>query len=161
MSSLPSPELLPILKRLNATIGYLGLGMTQDAWNELEDIAAKDRARPEVLKVSVEVCRALESWELMAEASNHLRKIEPDEVGHSLNMAYATRRFKSEADAAEILSMALRRYYDDALVRYNLACYWCVMGRVEEAREMLETACRRDESLRELAKTDEDLAGLR
>ena len=58
------------------------------------------------------------------------------------------RRFKSEAEAAEILSMALRRYYDDALVRYNLACYWCVMGRVEEAREMLETACRKDESLR-------------
>ena len=161
MSSLPSPELLPILKRLNAAVGYLNLGMPQEAWNELEDIEPKERARPEVLKVRVEVCRALKQWEMMAEASNHLRKIEPDEVGHSLNMAYATRRFKSEAEAAEILSMALRRYYDDALVRYNLACYWCVMGRVEEAREMLGTACRRDESLRELAETDEDLVGLR
>ena len=149
MSSLPSPDLLPILKRLNAAVGYLNLGMPQDAWNELEDIEAKDRARPEVLKVRVEVCRALKQWELMAE------------VGHSLNMAYATRRFKSEAEAAEILSMALRRYYDDALVRYNLACYWCVMGRVEEAREMLETACKKDESLRELAETEEDLVGLR
>jgi hypothetical protein len=135
--------------------------MPQEAWNELEDIDIKDRARPEVLKVRVEVCRALKQWEMMAEVSNHLRKIEPDEVGHSINMAYATRRFKSEAEAAEILSMALRRYYDDALVRYNLACYWCVMGRVEEAREMLGTACRRDESLRELAETDEDLVGLR
>jgi Tfp pilus assembly protein PilF len=158
---MPSPELLPILKRLNAAVGYLSLGMPQDAWNELEDIEAKDRARPEVLKVRVEVCRALKQWEMMAEASNYLRKIETDEAGHSLNMAYATRRFKSEADAAEILSMALRRYYDDALVRYNLACYWCVMGRVEEAREMLETACKKDESLRELAGTDEDLLGLR
>jgi hypothetical protein len=55
--------------------------------------------------------------------------------------------------------MALRRYYDDALVRYNLACYWCVMGRIKEAREMLETACQKDESLRELAETDEDLLG--
>ena len=82
-------------------------------------------------------------------------------VGHPLNMSYAVRRFKGEAEAADVLSMALRRYYDDALVRYNLACYWCVMGRVEEAREMLGTACRRDESLRELAETDEDLAGLR
>ena len=161
MSSLPSPELLPILKRLNAAVGYLNLGMPQDAWNELEDIEAKDRARPEVLKVRVEVCRALESWEMMAEVSNHLRKIEPDEVGHALDQAHAARRFKSEAEAAEILSLALRRYYDDALVRYNLACYWCVMGRVEEAREMLGTACRRDESLRELAETDEDLVGLR
>ena len=158
---MPSPELLPILKRLNAAVGYLSLGMPQEAWNELEDIDAKDRARPEVLKVRVEVCRALKQWEMMAEASNHLRTIEPDEVGHPLNMAYAVRRFKSEADAAEILSMALRRYYDDALVRYNLACYWCVMGRVEEARAMLEMACKKDESLRELAETDEDLLGLR
>ena len=158
---MPSPYLLPILKRLNAAVGYLNLGMPQDAWNELEDIEAKDRARPEVLKVRVEVCRALKQWEMMAEVSNHLRKIEPDEVGHSLNMSYAVRRFKGEAEAAEILSIALRHYYDDALVRYNLACYWCVMGRVEEAREMLETACKKDESLRELAETDEDLVGLR
>jgi tetratricopeptide (TPR) repeat protein len=156
-----SPELLPILKRLNAAVGYLNLGMPQDAWNELEDIEAKDRARPEFLKVRVEVCRALKPWEMMAEVSNHLRKIEPDDVGHPLNMSYAVRRFKSEAEAADILSLALRRYYDDALVRYNLACYWCVMGRVEEAREMLETAFKKDKSLRELAETDEDLAALR
>ena len=121
----------------------------------------KTAARPEVLKIRVEVCRARKQWEMMAEFSNHLRKIEPAEVGHSLNMAYATRRLKSEAEAAEILSMALRRYYDDASARYNLACYWCVMGHAEEARAMLETACKKDESLRELAETDEDLMGLR
>jgi len=72
-----------------------------------------------------------------------------------------TRGAKGEAEAADILSLALRRYYDDVLVRYNLSCCWCVMGRVEEAREMLETACRKDESLRELAEPDEDLLGLR
>ena len=145
----PSPR---HLKRLNAAVGSLNLGMPQDAWNELEDIDAKDRARPEVLKMRVEVCRARKQWEMMAEVSNHLRKIEPDEVSHSLDQAHATRRFKNEVEAAEILSMALRRYYDDALVRYNLACYWCVMGRVEEAREMLETAVKKDESLRELRR---------
>ena len=161
MSSLPSSDLQPILKRLNAALGYLELGMGQQAWEELEDIDAKDRARPEVLKVRVEVCRSLQQWEMMAEISNQLRKIESDEVLHPLNMAYAVRRFKSEAEAADILSLALRRYYDDALVRYNLACYWCVMGRIEEAREMVETAFKKDKSLRELAETDEDLAGLR
>jgi tetratricopeptide (TPR) repeat protein len=161
MSSLPESDFLPILKRLNAAIGYVNLGMAQDAWNELEDIEAKDRARPEVLKVRVEVCRALKSWELMAEVSRHLQKAEPDEVGHALNYAHATRRFRNEEAAAEILSEALRRYYDDALVRYNLACYWCVNGRVKEARDMLEMALKRDPSLWQLAETDEDLAGLK
>ena len=56
------------MKRLNAAVGSLNLGMPQHAWNELEDIDTKDRARPEVLKIRVEVCRALESWEMMAEA---------------------------------------------------------------------------------------------
>ena len=148
-------------RQLNAAIGYLNLGMAQEAWGELEEIEAEDRARPEVLKVRVEVCRSLQQWEMMAEISDQLRKIESDEVLHPLNMAYAVRRFKGEAEAADILSLALRRYYDDALVRYNLACYWCVMGRVEEAREMVETAFKKDKSLRDLAETDEDLAGLK
>jgi tetratricopeptide (TPR) repeat protein len=158
---MPSPELLPILKRLNAALGYLGLGMPQDAWNELEDIEAKDRARPEVLKVRVEVCRALAKWEKMAEISRYLRWIEPGEVEHPLNIAYALRRHRGEAEAAEILSFALRHYYDDALVRYNLACYWCVMGRIAEAGEMLELALKKNEGLRVLAQNDDDLAALR
>lgn len=161
MTSPPSSELQSILKRLNAALGYLELGMAQEAWHGLEAIDAEDRARPEVLKVRVEVCRALGNWELMAELCNNLRKTESDEVLHPLNMACAVRRFKGEAEAADILSLALRRYYDDALVRYNLACYWCVMGRTEEAREMVETAFKKDRSLRDLAETDEDLAGLK
>ncbi len=120
MSSLPPSDLVPILKRLNAAVGYLNLGMPEDAWNALEEVEAKYRNHPLVLKSRVEVCRALEKWEMMAEVSNHLRKIEPDDVGHPLNMAHAVRRFRGESEAADILSLALRRYYDDALVRYNL-----------------------------------------
>jgi len=41
---MPFPKLLPILKRLNAAVGYHNLGTSQDAWNELEDIDADDRA---------------------------------------------------------------------------------------------------------------------
>ena len=76
-------------------------------------------------------------------------------------MSYAVRRFKGKAEPADILSLALRRYYDNALVRYNLACYCCVIGRVEESREMVETAFKKDKSLRGLAETNENLAGIR
>ena len=44
---------------LNATLGYLGLGMPMDAWNKLEEVDAQDSARPEVFKLRVEVCCAL------------------------------------------------------------------------------------------------------
>ena len=58
-----------IRRHLDASIGYLGLGLLMDAWNELEEIDAKDRTRPEVLKLRVEVCCALEKREMMAEVS--------------------------------------------------------------------------------------------
>lgn len=35
------------------------------------------------------------------------------------------------------------------------------MGRIEEAREMVETAFKKDASLREVAETGEDLVGLK
>jgi len=64
-------------RHLNAALGYLGLGMPMDAWNELEEVDPQHRAHPECHKVRVEVCRALEKWEMMAEVSRHLQKIEP------------------------------------------------------------------------------------
>ena len=49
--------------------------MSMDAWNELEEIDSKDRTRPEVLKLRVEVCRALEKWEMMAEVSRFISMV--------------------------------------------------------------------------------------
>jgi hypothetical protein len=44
--------------------------------NELENIDPDKRSLAEVLNVRVDVCRALEKWEMMAEVTNRLRKIE-------------------------------------------------------------------------------------
>jgi len=47
------------------------------------------------------------------------------------------------------------------LVRYNVACCWCVVGRLTEARAMLDGAIKKNSDLGDLAETDEDLAALR
>ena len=152
---------MPTNRHLEAAIGYLGLGMASDAWEELEEIDVAEGAKPEALRVRVEVCRVLKKWKLMAELSSHLQTVEPDEAGHAVNLAWATRRHQS-IEAAEVIRVAaLRRHHDDALIRYNLACYWCVMGRVEDSRQMLESACKKEKGLREVARTDTDLAILR
>jgi tetratricopeptide (TPR) repeat protein len=161
MASLPPADFISVLKQLNAATGYLGLGMPLDAWNELEEIDADKRTLPEVMKVRVDVCMALERWEMMLELCQYLQEAEPNEVGHALQLAYATRRHKNVEAAAVVLEAALRKYYDDALVRYNLSCYYCVMGRIEESLKMLASAFKKDGGLRDLAETDEDLAALR
>lgn len=49
----------------------------------------------------------------------------------------------------------------EAVFHFNLACYEAQLGNLDDARVFLETACGLDESFRELAKTDDDLAPLR
>jgi Flp pilus assembly protein TadD len=58
------------------------------------------------------------------------------------------------------LKEALARFPNEALVHYNLACYSCVSGRVEEGRVLLEKALRLEPNLKATALEDEDLAGV-
>ncbi len=160
MPQLSPEERRDLLKRLNAVQGYLHLGMPMDAWEELECIPAGNRARPEVLKIRVDVCRALEKWELVAEVTRHLAKLEPEDSRHIINHAAAVRVMKGEQVAADILVNAQRRFPKDAIVAYNLACYRAATGRVAEAKELLKTAIGFDSSLRSHSLDDPDLAGL-
>lgn len=156
-----SPEdLLALSKRLQAACGYLGLGMPLDAWNELEEIEPSLRATREALLMRVEVCRALEKWELMAEVCRFLACREPDEPSHVWDLAYAVRRHESVAAAAAILEEARPRFHSEAVIAYNLACYRAVSGQIDEAKELLAEAFRLDESLRVTCLDDPDLEGV-
>jgi predicted Zn-dependent protease len=160
MASLPPADFISVLKHLNAATGYLGLGMHMEAWNELEEIGPDKRALPEVLNVRIEVCRALEKWEMMAEIAQHLGKLEPDEAEHPINLAFAVRRFKDTQAAAKILEEAKNRFPQEATIPYNLACYRAVAGNVGEARQLLAEAFTLDASLRLTALDDQDLVGV-
>jgi predicted Zn-dependent protease len=149
-----------ISDHLRAAIGYLELGMSVDAWNELEAIDAEHRGLVHVLTVRLEVCRALEKWETMAEIARFLAENEPNESGHLLNLAYATRRFDKVESAESILSDAESKFPEDPLIKYNLGCYRAVLGRVGEAKLNLAEAFQRDPDLRITALDDPDLEGV-
>jgi predicted Zn-dependent protease len=145
---------------LRAAIGYLELGMSLDAWNELEAINAEHRGLAHVLKVRLEVCRSLEKWEMMAEIARLLSQGEPDESGHLLNLAYAIRRSDKVDSAEKILSEAETKFPEDPLIKYNLGCYRAVLGKVGEAKLNLAEAFQRDPTLRLTALDDPDLEGV-
>jgi predicted Zn-dependent protease len=160
MINLSPDEKKNLLKHLNASIGFLELGLPLDAWNELESIEAKHRSFAEVLKVRLEVCRALEKWEMMAEIAQFLAKGEPEESSHLLNFAYAMRRFEKVEVAEKILTNAESKFPEDPLIQYNLGCYRAVLGRLAEARLNLAEAFQRDPDLRITALDDPDLEGI-
>jgi len=90
---------------LHAAQGYLGLGMAQDAWDELERIAPKHKAAPAVLKVRLEVARALGQWDMVAELARQLLSMEPDDPLHAINLAKALRHVEGhESEKARRLA---------------------------------------------------------
>jgi tetratricopeptide (TPR) repeat protein len=160
MQSLSPDEHRDLLKHLNVAIGYLGLGMAEEAWAELEAIDARHRGVLEVLKIRLEVCRALSNWELMAEIADRLHKSEPDDSGHPIDLAFAIRRVRGEDEAAAVLERARQLFPQEPMLPYNLACYRAVRGRVAEAKQLLAEAFTLDESLRLTSLDDPDLVGV-
>jgi hypothetical protein len=160
MQSLSPDEHRDLSKRLNAALGYLGLGMAAEAWGELEAIDPQHRAILDVLKVRLEACRAMGNWELMAEIAGHLHQAEPNDPSHPIDLAHAIRRIHGEKKAVAVLEKVRHRFPQEALLPYNLACYRAVTGSIAEAKQLLAEAFSLDASLRLTSLDDPDLAGV-
>jgi len=91
-----------------AAIGYVELGMFQDANDQLEKIDPFNRVAPEVLAVRLAIYRGLKKWELMQQIAKRLKEFQPDNVQWTISLAYATRRAYS-IDVARKFSLTQRR----------------------------------------------------
>jgi hypothetical protein len=103
----------------------------------------------------------LESWEDAQKSARGLRYEFPEEVDWWIADAYATRRCESITEARSILLEGLALHYDDGLIRFNLACYACVLKSPGECLDFLKEAVRRDEKFKLMALEDEDLLEVR
>jgi tetratricopeptide (TPR) repeat protein len=108
-----------------AAVGYVELGMFQEANDELENIDPFNRAAPEVLAIRLAIYRGLKKWELMQQIAKRLKEFQPDNVEWTISLAYATRRAYSIDVAMEILADAKAKFPREAAIPYNLACYNC------------------------------------
>src|SRR5215471_2316893 len=100
----------PDQQHWQAAVGYVELGMFQDANEELEKIDPFNRAAPEVLAVRLDIYRGLEKWELMQEIAKRLKEFEPDNIQWTISLAFATRRAFSIDIAMEILHSAEAKF---------------------------------------------------
>jgi predicted Zn-dependent protease len=121
-----------------AAVGYVELGIYADANAELEKIDPFCRAAPEVLVVRIAIYHGLQKWELMAEIAKRLADFQPDDVQWTISLAYATRRANSIKAAKQILLNAESKFPNEAIIKYNLACYFCQTAEVESAKNYLK-----------------------
>ena len=149
-----------IQRHLRAAIGFIELGMLVDAASELESLPPEDRDRSSVLALRVEIYRTAGSWSLMEVVARELWKRHPDEPDYWTNLAWAVRRSDSVLAARDILLEAVERFPGDAMTHFNLGCYSCQLGDIEQAKTRVGKAIELDAKFKLLALDDADLEPL-
>jgi Flp pilus assembly protein TadD len=154
----------PDSHHLSAAIGWLELGDVVEAGAELEKIAPPFQSHPAVLVVRYDFHAAAGKWNEAVEIAGALTRLEPDEPGVWISLAYATRRKSGGgiAPARAILIQARRTFSKEPIIAYNLACYDCQLGDLNAARLWLEKACLLGNVLKikHMARQDPDLEPL-
>jgi tetratricopeptide (TPR) repeat protein len=124
----------PDKQHWQAAAGYVELGMFLEADAELDKIDPFNRAAPEVLAIRLAIYHGLKKWELMQEIAKRLAEFEPDDIQWTISLAYATRRADSIQAAKAILLNAEPKFPNEAIIKYNLACYCCQLGEIQNAK---------------------------
>lgn len=148
----------PDPRTLNAAVGFLQLGMIDDAWQELESLPLDQRDHDQVVELKISIGLQLGKWESARIHAQAMAKRNPGNSGWWISWAYALRREKSVEEAREILREALQLHPDELMISYNLACYASVLGELDEARGLLGRVFSEDARYRPMASKDPDLA---
>ena len=158
MNELPHPD----HRYLEAAEGWLGLGNWREAGAELEQIQPQFRLHPSVLEIRYKIHAEAKRWPEAVVVAKTVRDLLPDELWGYFYTAYALHELKDTQAAYDTLATVVAKYPEDYMIQYNLACYACQLGRLEEAQQWLKQAMdlggQRD--LTELALEDEDLKPL-
>ena len=127
-------------RHLRAAEGWLELGLTSDAAEELESIPADKREHPDFLTVRWEICRQLKQWELCVQSGEALVKLQPDDAQGWIHRSFALHELKRTQEAYDLLLPVLEKFSADTTIPYNLACYSAQLGEHTRAFEFLDTA---------------------
>ncbi|GDY22537.1 hypothetical protein LBMAG56_38840 [Verrucomicrobiota bacterium] len=150
---------------LNAAQGWLLFGNLGEAEAELDRLEPVARAHPDVLEVRYEIHAAREDWAGCFAITQRVLQQVPERAFGWIHGAYAVRRMAGGGLAAafEALVPAATLCPQEPIVFFNLACYACQLGRLDEAWEWLQQAAKLSSRARiiEMARQDDDLAPLR
>lgn len=136
--------------------GYLMLDMPRHALDALDAIADPER---EPFDINFQRGLALRSLEQHAEALDAFDKAhveDPDNISLLLAMAWCYKRTDQLHKAISTMEHAYRVKPTEAIVLYNLSCYWALAANKAQALTWLGRALRLDQSLRQLIPDEHD-----
>jgi predicted Zn-dependent protease len=153
----------PDIHHLNAAEGWLGLGSMADAQEELAKLSPAAQAHPDALRVRYHLYERSKQWESAVEIAQQLCQALPETPFGWIHLAYALHELRRTREAYSVLQPNARRFPGEYIIHYNLACYCCQMGELEEARAWLKTAIALAgaEPIKQMALSDPDLETLK
>lgn len=140
-----------IARHLRSAQGYIELGMFVEAATELECLAPEARGHPAVLAYRYAIYSKLEQWTMAEVVARQMVKLPPEGPGWWLNWAYSTRRCQTIQEARQILLDAEKLHPQHATIQFNLGCYACRLGEMEEAMRRVEAAISLDGKFQAMA----------
>ena len=149
---------------LSAAVGWCELGSVAEAKVELERITPALRHHPDVLEARWLIHAQEQDWEQGLSVAEKLVEIAPERASAWLHRAYALRRVKRGGlqPAWDVLLPATGKFPEEPIIPYNLSCYACQLGRLDQARKWLQRAVKiaGKDNIKFMALNDDDLAPL-
>lgn len=158
MSELDYPD----QHHLRAAEGWLELGQSLEAEEELNRISAGNRTNPDVLEMRWKIAAEAKAWDGALQIARDLIDVDPDRPTGWINHSYCLHELKQTQEAWECLLPAAGRFPTVSIIAYNLACYACQLGRLVQAKNWLAKAVAAggEAQIKALALADADLKPL-
>jgi tetratricopeptide (TPR) repeat protein len=150
-----------IKRQLGEAEGYLMLNMPQKALAILESRADWATMQFEASLLTGEALRVLDRHRDALKPLETAAALRPGDIGVAIALGWCYKRTHRLAQAIDSLARAVRHNPDVALLHYNLACYWSLVGNVAKSLDELGQALNLDPELRSLIPNEADFDALR
>jgi predicted Zn-dependent protease len=149
-------------RSLSAAEGWIELGNHREAEKELEGLPAERRGHPAVLEIRWQICAKAKDWAEALNIASALVQLLPEHPSGWVHRSFSLHELKRTAEARDNLLRVVDKFQDDPVMRYNLACYECQLGRLEQAKNWLEKALQLGDpkKIKDMARQDPDLQPL-
>jgi tetratricopeptide (TPR) repeat protein len=148
-------------RALLAAQGYLELGMVEEALAELSFFQPQEINDPDLLELRLHILMQEGRWSEALLSAEELLRLNASAVPAYIHGAFALHELGRTAEARDLLKRGPEILRNDPTYHYNIGCYEAVLGNRELAKESLKKSFALDESYRDFAKKDPDLAAIR
>lgn len=150
-----------VIRHLGQAEGYLLLDMPQRALEILQARADWPGHPFEAAFLTGEALRSLGRYREAVKPLEIAVALQPRNVGVAISLGWCYKRTHHLAQAIDALERVKKYNPKEALLSYNLACYWSLAGNRAKAVTELQTAIELDPSLRLKIADEPDFDGIR